>query len=112
MWKKIFLILMLAENWREIMDVMLAIKNFSLTKLSMLLNVKCNCFRGTKIFHCLRNFKAHFLAKAEVMVDGMTAGKNHRGKICKIDPFLPELLYRNSFHVKERNKINLQIVAL
>lgn len=109
---KEFIFLVLADDLDQVVERGFAVEDFAFAVLNVFLQVISGGFGYAEIFHRIRNGETHFLADAEEMVNRITAGKDHSGKIADVHALLAEFLCGNAFHMNELTEIDLEIVLL
>ena len=84
---------MLGEEREQIVQFACGgMEDLALAILDIFLKIESDGFGSAEIFHSVRNGYAHFLAKAEEMVNGRTRREYHRCKVLDIDFLLTKLL--------------------
>ena len=96
----------------EILYASLSYKDFALAVLYEFLEVMSNCFRGTEIFHVLRNLTAHFFAHPEEMVNAVFAGHHNSLELIRADAVLSKLLFSDGLDMVKWPPVNLDAVFL
>ena len=99
---------MLRYNGAQIMKAGVPVENFPLPVYNIFLQVECNIFSYTEIFHGVRYADAQFVTYSEEVINGRFTGKNYSAVIKNIDFLLPELFRRYPNHFYKRPEIDFQ----
>ncbi len=68
--------------------------------------------RGTEVFHVLGHLDAHFLTKAEEVINAVFAGHHHCLEFIRADAMLTEFLFSDRLNMIERPPVYLDAIFL
>ena len=71
-----------------------------------------NCLRGTEVLHVLGHLDAHFLAKAEEVINAVFAGHHDRLELIRANAMLTEFYFRDRLNMIERPPVYLDSIFL
>lgn len=107
---EIFFFGILADDFEEVFNGLVAEENSALAELHILLQVIRYGFGEAEIFYVLARGGAHGGGHSEKLVNGIAACENDSGIVADIYFLFAETGCRNGFHLYERAEVNLQTV--
>ena len=96
----------------KILDGSFTNKNLPFTRLDKLLKVMGDGLRGTEVFHVLGYLNAHFLAKAEEVINTVFARHDHCLEFIRANAVLAEFFFRDGLNMIERPPVYLDAIFL
>ncbi len=103
-WEEVLLILMLFQNFKQVLCGFQTCKDLSLADHDVFLKIVGSLLGNTKIFHLRRHLDFQFLADMKEMIDGITAGEDDGRMIEDLYLLFSKLFYRYRFNLMNGRK--------